>query len=349
MQSTLSMKDADPHDIFAIEPDFAPPRSDSAAPSLAPASTGSPEHREPHFGPSTAPPIASVPPVTPMPSVMPVPSATSMYRATATDDIRLDDALLNRAPPTPNRWAIRAFWFAFAIVSAMGAAAWQHYGDRAKQLVAELTPQVALLSSLIPGKATPAAEQAAPAAQTATADQPATGAAPAAASQDVATAAPAPAAAAAPTAAVAPPAPTAPAVAPDQTQLLQSMARDLASMGQQIEQLKANIAQLKASQDQLAQRTARMTETRAVEQRPVPTRPRATVSPHAAIVPPVRRPTHAYIPPVSAGRASVAPLPAVTAPAPQAAAPMPLQSPPQSAVVDADDDGPVVRPPMPVR
>jgi Meckel syndrome type 1 protein len=360
MQSTLSMKDADPHDIFAIEPSFTPPRSDSAAPSLAPASTGSPEHREPHFGPSTAPPIASVPPVTPMPSVTPVPSATPMYRATATDDIRLDDALLDRAPPTPNRWAIRAFWFAFAIISAMGAAAWQHYGDRAKQLVAELTPQVALLSSLIPGKATPAAEQAAPAAQTATADQPAAGAAPAAPSQaapaapsqDVATAAPVPTAAAAPTAAVAPPAPTVPAVAPDQTQLLQSMARDLASMGQQIEQLKANIAQLKASQDQLAQRTARMTETRAVEQRPVPPRPRATVSPHAAIVPPVRRPTHAYIPPpppVSAGRASVAPLPAVTAPAPQAAAPMPLQSPPQSAVVDADDDGPVVRPPMPVR
>jgi len=355
MQSTLMMKDADPHDIFAIEPNFAPSRTDSAAATLAPVSTGSPEQREPHFGPSiaapsSAPPIASVPPVTP------VPPATPMYRATAADDIRLDDVLHDRAPPRPNRWAIRGFWFVFAIISAMGAAAWQHYGDRAKQLVGELTPQVAMLSSLIPGKAASAPEQAAPAVQAATADQPAAGAAPAAPSQDVAVATPAPAAAPAPTAAVAPAAPTAATVAPDQAQLLQSMARDLASMGQQIEQLKANIAQLNASQDQLSQRAARTTETRAIEQRPVPPRPRAAVPPppHAAVVPPpVRRPVQAYIPPppppVPTGRTSVAPLPAVAAPAPQAVAPLPLQSPPQSAVVEADDDGPVVRPPMPVR
>lgn len=363
MQSTLMMKDADPHDIFAIEPNFAPSRTDGVAPTLAPVSTGSPEQREPHFGPSiaapsSAPPIASVPPVTPVPPVAPVPPATPMYRATAADDIRLDDVLHDRAPPRPNRWAIRAFWFMFAIVSAMGAAAWQHYGDRAKQLVAELTPQVAQLSSLISGKAASAPEQAAPAVQAATADQPVAGAAPAAPSQDVAVATPAPAVApaqaAAPIAAVAPAAPTAAAVAPDQT--LQSMARDLASMGQQIEQLKASIAQLKASQDQLSQRAARTTETRAIEQRPVPPRPRATVPPppHAAVVsPPVRRPVQAYIPPppppVPTGRTSVAPLPAVAAPSPQAAAPLPLQSPPQSAVVEADDDGPVVRPPMPVR
>ena len=356
MQSTLSMKDADPHDIFAIEPNFAPSRTDSAAATLAPVSTGSPEQREPHFGPSiaapsSAPPIASVPPVSPVPPVAP------MYRATTADDIRLDDVLHDRAPPRPNRWAIRAFWFVFAIVSAMGAAAWQHYGDRAKQLVAELTPQVAMLSSLIPGKAASAPEQAAPAVQAATADQPAAGAAPAAPSQDIAVATPAPAVApaqaAAPIAAVAPAAPTAAATALDQAPLLQSMARDLASMGQQVEQLKASIAQLKASQDQLAQRVTRTTETRAVEPRPVTPRPRAAIppTPHAAVAPPpVRRPVQAYMPPppMPAGRAPVAPLPAVAAPAPQAAVPL-QSSPPQSAVVEADDDGPVVRPPMPVR
>ena len=47
-----------------------------------------------------------------------------------------------------------------------------------------------------------------------------------------------------------PPATAAPAVtSADSAQMLQSMARDLATMGQQIEQLKANIEQIKASQE----------------------------------------------------------------------------------------------------
>src|SRR5882724_5554451 len=181
MQSTLSIKDADPHDIFAIEPNFTPARPEAAAP-LAPAGTGSPEHREPYFGPGAAP--SATPPVTSVPPVTPI------HRATATADMRLDDIKLDRAPPPPNKWAIRAFWFMFAIVSAMGATAWQHYGDRAKQLVAELAPQVAQLASLIPGKAAPATDQASAAtAQTAVADQPAAGTV--APPQDVAATAPA--------------------------------------------------------------------------------------------------------------------------------------------------------------
>jgi len=358
MQTTL--KDADPHDIFAIEPDFTPPpRASAPAPTLAPAGVGPSEHREPHFGPSAAvaPSAAPVPPVAPAQAFAP------MYRAAATDDIRLDDIQLGRAPRPTNRWAIRAFWFVFAIISAMGAAAWQHYGDRARQLAAEWTPRIEMLSSLLPGKSASAPEQAStPTDQTAAPDQSAAQPTPAAPSQDVAAATPAPPAAPAPAAAPAvatPVAAVAPAAtataAPDQSQLLQSVARDVASMGQQIAQLKASIDQLKASQDQLAQRVARTTETRMVEPRaeprveprPVPPHPRAvTASPRAAVVPPpaIRRPAQAYIPPPPT---SAAPLPAVSAPAQQTVAPLPLQS--QPAVVDADDDGPVVRPPMPVR
>ncbi|WP_074126703.1 hypothetical protein [Bradyrhizobium sp. NAS96.2] len=368
MQSTL--KDADPHDIFAIEPSFAPARPDNAAAAPAPAGKAAPGQREPYFGPSLAPSstpsiayaaaAASVPPVTPVP-VTPVPPAEPAYSAPSHDG-RLDDIRLDRAPRPANKWAIRAFWFVFAIAGAMGTAAWQHYGHRVKQLVAEYAPQVEALTSLLPGKAAPASDQVSPpVAQAAATDQPAE-AAPAAAPQDVAAAQPAPAAApptaapipAAAAAPVAPATPAAPAAAaPDQTQLLQSMARDLASMGQQIEQLKTSIDQLKASQDQLAQRVARTTETRAVEPRPVAPRPRAAVTPqavpHAAVAPPpIRRPAQAYIPPPPPS-ASAAPLPPPVAAAPQAAAPRPMQPQQQSNVVDADDGGPVVRPPMPLR
>lgn len=359
MQSTL--KDADPHDIFAIEPSFAATRTDNAVTAPAPAAKAPSGQREPWFGPSLAPsstpqvapaaPVASVPPVTPIPVT--APPAAPEY-STASHDGRLDDIRLERAPRPTNKWAIRAFWFVFAIVGAMGTAAWQHYGHRVKQVVAEYVPQVEALTSLLPGKATPAADQAAPPAQAAAADQPAA-AAPAAAPQDVAAAQPA--AAAAPAAVAAPVAPAAPA---DQTQLLQTMARDLASMGQQIEQLKTSIDQLKAGQDQLTQRVARTTETRAVEPRPVAPRPRAAITPPptaprtAVASPPVRRsypptqgypPAQAYIPPPPP---AAAPLPAPVAAAPQAIAPRPVQSQ-QSSVVDADDNGPVVRPPMPLR
>ncbi|WP_375783346.1 hypothetical protein ACE10Z_26235 [Bradyrhizobium sp. Pha-3] len=358
MQSTL--KDADPHDIFAIEPSFAPARPDNAA-APAPAAKAAPGLREPWFGPSLAPsstpqvapaaPVASVPPVTPVTPIPAAPPPAAPEYSTASHDGRLDDIRLERAPRPTNKWAIRAFWFLFAIAGAMGTAAWQHYGHRVKQVVAEYVPQVEALTSLLPGRATPAADQASPPAQAAAADQPAE-AAPAAAPQDVATAAPTPAAAAAPIAPTAAAAPVAPAAPADQTQLLQSMAHDLASMGQQIEQLKTSIDQLKAGQDQLTQRVARTTETRAVEPRPVAPRPRAAIAPpptasHTAVAPPpVRRsypPAQAYIPPASA-----APLPAPVAAAPQAVAPRPVQSQ-QSSVVDADENGPVVRPPMPLR
>ena len=73
MQST--MKDADPHDIFAIEPSFAPARPDHAAAPAA-ADEASSGQREPWFGPSLAP--SSTPPVAPVASVPPVEAPMKM-------------------------------------------------------------------------------------------------------------------------------------------------------------------------------------------------------------------------------------------------------------------------------
>jgi len=192
-----------------------------------------------------------------------VPPVAPTYRTASTADVRLDDIKLGRVPPPTNKWAIRAFWFMFAIVSAMGATAWQHYGDRAKQLVAEFAPQVAQLASLIPGKRRPH--------RPGERGHGANGCCRSAGSRDGSTAArrrrDRTRHSTAPAAASPGPATTAAAIAPDQTQLLQSMARDLASMGAQIEQLKASIDQLKAGQDQMTQRVARTTETRAIEPR----------------------------------------------------------------------------------
>jgi hypothetical protein len=156
--------------------------------------------------------------------------------------------------PSSGRRAVRGL-IGLMLTACIYAAAiiWQSsYGDAARQIVARWTPQLAAASSLpletpgLPARPSPATVQAA-VAQTA----PPQSAPPAqAAREDVA--------------------PTA-ALPPDLTQLLQSMARDLATLGQGIEQLKArqeqmardnaNVAeQLKASQEQMARVIAKASE-----------------------------------------------------------------------------------------
>ena len=107
-------------------------------------------------------------------------------------------------------------------------------------------------------------------------------------------------------------------------------------MSQQITELKAGIEQLKASQQQLASAAARTTEARLAEPAP---RPRIAPPPapvHAA-VPPARKPKPQVFP--------YAPIAPTSPPAQQAAAgPPPMQIAPQ-----AEDGGPLVRPPMPLR
>jgi hypothetical protein len=55
-------------------------------------------------------------------------------------------------------------------------------------------------------------------------------------------------------------APTAATLSPESAQLLQSMARDLATAGHEIEQLKASIEQLKINQEQMTRDNARAAE-----------------------------------------------------------------------------------------
>ena len=88
-------------------------------------------------------------------------------------------------------------------------------------------------------------------------------------------------------------APAAPAALPDQTQLLQTIARDLANLERTIEQLKANqqqmagdnskaIGELKASQEEMKRAVARVSEqsppkTPQPQTRPAPTQPASTL------------------------------------------------------------------------
>jgi len=139
--------------------------------------------------------------------------------------------------------------FAAAIVSQSS------YGDTAKQVVARWTPRLVTTAPLppdesgLPAQLNPRIAQA-NAAQTAVPPQ--------SSPQD---AAPAPA-----------PAP----VSPELTQLLQSMARDIAALGQGIEELKTRqeqmardnanaVEQLKASQDQMERAMVKVSETKASE------------------------------------------------------------------------------------
>ena len=123
-------------------------------------------------------------------------------------------------------------------------------------------------------------------------------------------------------------------------------------MAQQIEALKANIAELKAGQEQMAREMAKPPAPKPVVEAKPPVDPRARVSalPPRAPVPtpsPVRKPkpvvSHTYMPAYSP--APLAPPP----PPSQAAAVPPAPAPVTTTQAVADDDGPVVRPPMPLR
>jgi len=255
------------------------------------------------------------------------PSVNTTFRATAADKIQV-----TADRPSGGSWTSRAVVaFMFALCSALAAAAWQHYGHTAKQVIADWAPPFVLAASPASEKTglteqpdssavqTSAADQAA--AQPATAAQPPDGAAPAA------------------------------ALAPESAQQLQSMARDLAAMGKQVEQLRASIAELKAGQQAMSPDTtktpvaatpvaapsaARTPESRAPEPN---LRPKmSALPPRPAVPPPVRKPRPAYYPPAQA---------AAGPPVPLAAQPPPPEPPPQTA--GRLDDEPVVRPPMPMR
>src|SRR5258706_11779328 len=178
--------------------------------------------------------------------------------------------------------AVRGF-VALMLAACIGVAAfaWQSpYGDPARQIIAGWAPQLVLTSLLplekpgLPAQPGPPAVQAA--AAKAAPPQPAlsTQTAP----EDVA--------------------PTAVALSPELTQLLQSMARDLATLGQAVEQLKVSQQQmardhvnavdlLRASQEQMARVIAKSSEAKASEQN---LRPKVSAPPPRPTAAPARKP-----------------------------------------------------------
>ena len=204
-------------------------------------------------------------------------------------DLRFRPAAVNNVEvpgdrPSIGRRAVRAF-IRFLWVACLGGAgvAWQFYGDAAKQIIAKWAPQFVLILSpplenpRLPEQPTPPAVQAS-----------ATKAAP-----------PQPAPLAqTPTEGIAP---TAAALSLESAQLLQSMARDLATAGQEIEQLKA-------SQEQMFRDVAKASEQNR--------RPKVSASPPRSAAAPPRKPM-----PFRPSQGAVAPT------LPQAAAPSVLRQP----------------------
>jgi hypothetical protein len=210
--------------------------------------------------------------------------------------------------PSIGRRAVRAF-IRFLWVACIGGAgvAWQFYGDAAKQIIAKWAPQFVLILSpplenpRLPEQPTPPAVQAS-----------ATKAAPLQ---------PAPLAQT-PTEGIAP---TAAALSLESAQLLQSMARDLATAGQEIEQLKA-------SQEQMFRDVAKASEQNR--------RPKISASPPRSAAAPPRKPM-----PIRPSQAAAAPT------LPQAAAPSVLRQPEPQATAQPQVEpelSSVPRPPMPV-
>ncbi|SEM76126.1 hypothetical protein [Bradyrhizobium sp. OK095] len=309
-----AVKDNDPHDAVQISPEMVlASRPISVAPALAPDITPRPE---PKFAPE--------PKVHPEPNLSPVsepqaavPSVDTAIRVAAGDGHN------RQKRSSAGKWLRGAFvTFLFAGGSAAATIAWEQHGDTARQMLAEWTPALAsLLPSTSQTSPVAAAQAARPAAEVAT-DQ----------------SAPLPVAQAA----------AVPAAAPsDATQSVQSMTRDLAAMAQQIETLKADIAELKTGQEQMAREMAKPSAPKPVaETRPVDPRARMSALPPRPAPPPVRKPkpaaTQTYMP-------AYPPTPLAPPPPSQAATVPPPVAPVTTTQAVADDDGPVVRPPMPLR
>ncbi|MGY4236324.1 hypothetical protein ACVIIW_005271 [Bradyrhizobium sp. USDA 4449] len=318
-----TIKDNDPHDAVQISPDMVlASRASSAGPTLAPEFTA---RHEPTIDMKIDPKFASEPRINLEPKMThaPEPQAAAPSVDTAVRMTAYDGHGRARRS-AGGKWLRGALLTVlFAGGSAAAAIAWERHGDTAKQLLAEWTPSLAsLLPARSPTATVAAADPAPPAAQ----DRPADRSAPAPTAESVAAA------------------PAAAATQPDTAPSVEAMTRDIAAMAQQIEQLKANISELKAGQEQMAREMAKAAPKPVAEARP-PANPAARVPgiPPRAAAPPLRKPkpvvSHTYMP-------SYAPAPvAPSAPPPSQANATP---PPITTQAVADDDGPVVRPPMPV-
>jgi hypothetical protein len=192
-----------------------------------------------------------------------------------------------RKRPSLGGQVVRGFTgLALTACICVAAIVWQSsYGDAAKQIIARWAPQFVPTSSL------PLENPGLSAQPSLFTDQ--------AAAAKTAPPQPAPPAQSAPEAV----APTVAALSPELTQLLQSMARDLATVGQGIEQLKARqeqmardnanaVEQLKASQEQMAGVIAKASEAKASETKASQQnlRPKTSALPPRPTATPTRKP-----------------------------------------------------------
>jgi hypothetical protein len=339
MQSTP--QDTDPHDIFVIEPDVV-----LAARQTSPDPVQELLSHLAHKAAQTAPEVSAVPEVSvaaPPPAVD-TSRVDTTFRAAAIDEIDTTDRpVVPDDRPGIGWWVKRTvIAFMFALCSAFAAAAWTHHGAAARQMISSWLPPFVLAAVTDkPVADTPvAAEQpdSAPA-QAAAADQ-----------------APAQPTDSAPAVIATPAVAASGATSSTQPPSTPSMARDLATMGQQIEQLKASIEQLKASQAQMSRDIAKNSEP---SPRPrastVPPRPVAAMIPPRPIPAPPRKPKTAYLPPppvITSQQPTYAvppPLPPPPLPPPVMSQPVASQPAPLPETTYPSDDGPVVRPPMPLR
>lgn len=336
MQSTSNPQQTDPHDVFVIEPEVSLAARTDKAP-LDVLYDVLRDHSQPRHAADIErldikPSDIRLSNPAPADSELRIaPDFSAGNEASPTPDsngIQLGETEISAHRPAPGKFARGVVMCLFALGSAICAAAWQHFGDDAKTMLAQWTPAFALAS-------TPSAEKTAVVAQQAPA------ATDAAAVTDQATTQPAPA-----TQANATTAATAATLVSDSSQQVQSMARDLAAMGAQINELKATVAELKASQSQAPQtqasREPARTEARLADP-VVPVvplqRPRIVMPPAHAATAPIRKPKQVF------PYAPIAPSQAAAAPVPQpAAVPAQVASQPQT----AEDGGPVVRPPLPL-
>jgi hypothetical protein len=301
MQSTLNPKQTDdPHDFIVLAPDAVrvAPADEELSNLLHEAARLSSKPQTPTESDFSAGP--------------PVPPVDTRFRPADVNNVQVPGHRRSIG-----RSAVRGLT-ALLLTACIGGAAiaWQSSGNVAKQIIAKWAPKLVLTSLLPVEQSGPPAQPAPPAVEMAAAE-----------------AAPPQSASPAPTApdGVAPTAAAAPSA--ESTQLLQSMARDLATVGQEVERLKASIEQLKAGQQQMSRDVAKASE-----------RSRIPAPPQRSAAATARRPMPPFPPP----QAAAAPM------LPQAAAPsVPRQVEPQPQATTQPQAEPelasVPRPPMPVR